>query len=133
MKTYKFRIYPTKTQKKVISNQLEICRQVYNKTLEYKINKYKEDKSSVSLYDLHKLLTIWKKENLEYKQVYSQVLQSVQERLDLAFKAFFKRLKSCKSGFPRFKGFGRLRSLTYKQSGFKVTNELKLSKSLFML
>ena len=114
MKTYKFRIYPTKTQKKVISNQLEICRQVYNKTLEYKINKHKEDKSSVSLYGLNKLLTAWKKENLEYNKVYSQALQSVQERIDLAFKAFFKRLKKGQSGFPRFKGFGRLRSITYK-------------------
>lgn len=128
MKTYKFRIYPTKTQKKVISNQLEICRHLYNKTLEYKINKYKEDKTSVSLYDLNKLLTKWKKENQEYNLVYSQALQSVQERIDLAFKSFFQRLKKGQAGFPRFKPVGRIRSITYKQAGFKISNELELSK-----
>ncbi len=63
-------------------------------------------------------------------KVYSQVLQNVTERVDLAFKAFFRRLKSGEEpGYPRFKGYGRYDSMTYAQTGFKVDGEwLDLSK-----
>ena len=63
-------------------------------------------------------------------KVYSQVLQNMTERVDLAFKAFFRGLKrSEKPGFPRFKGYGRYDSMTYAQSGFEVDGEwLDLSK-----
>jgi putative transposase len=40
----------------------------------------------------NKLLTAWKQEHSELKGVFSQVLQNVQERVDLAFKAFFRRV-----------------------------------------
>jgi putative transposase len=63
-------------------------------------------------------------------KVYSQVLQNVTERVDLAFKAFFRRLKAGEEpGHPRFKSYGRYDSMTYAQSGFKVDGEwLDLSK-----
>ncbi len=53
-------------------------------------------------------------------------------RLDLAFKAFFRRVKrGAKPGYPRFKGHGQLNSLTYPQNGFIFTDDhkkIKLSK-----
>jgi putative transposase len=50
--------------------------------------------------------------------------------VDLAFKAFFRRVKAGeKPGFPRFKGQGRYRSFTYKQFGFKLTDEGQLGLS----
>ena len=50
-----------------------------------------------------------KKQRPEFTQVYSQVLQQVAVRVDLAFKAFFRRVKARaktgeKAGFPRYKG-----------------------------
>lgn len=116
---YKFRIYPTKKQSKIIDFQLEVCRFLYNKTLEEKINKYKEEKKNVSLYELHNLLTVWKNENKEFKKVHSQVLQNVQVRVDLAFQRFFRE----KNGYPRFKGRFRYRSLIYPQSGFNFSKK----------
>jgi putative transposase len=42
------------------------------------------------------------------KSVYSQLLQNVAVRVDLAFKAFFRRCKVAgKPGYPRFRGKGR--------------------------
>ncbi len=129
-KTYKFRLYPTKPQQKQMERILELCRQVYNRTLEERKTAYAERGETLSKYTLNKLLPEWKKENPEYKEVFSQTLQEVQERVDLAFKHFFRRVKSGeKPGYPRFKGKGWYDSFTYPQMGFKLEdNILYLSK-----
>jgi len=66
----------------------------------------------------------------ELIEVFSQTLQNVQERVDLAFMAFFRRVKSGEEpGYPRFKGKGWYDSFTYPQLGFKLNNGvLRLSK-----
>ena len=56
----------------------------------------------------------------EFAVVGSQCIQDVLERLDKAYKAFFKRAKEGKAGFPRFKSFNRYNSFTLKQSGWKL-------------
>ena len=129
-KRYTFRIYPTKNQRKVLNKTLELCRFVYNKTLETRKNAWEQEHKSLSLYDTQKMLTAWKKENPELKQVYTQVLRSPQLRVDLAYKAFFRRIKLGDTpGYPRFKGEGRYDSFTYSQFGFAIQdNRLILSK-----
>ncbi len=102
-KTYKFRIYPNKPQQEQMERSLEICRQVYNRTIAERKNAYEERGETLSKYTLNKLLPEWKKENPEYKEVFSQTLQEVQERIDLAFKHFFRRVRNGhKPGYPRF-------------------------------
>jgi putative transposase len=66
----------------------------------------------------------------ELKEVYSHVLQNVTLRVELAFKAFFRRVKAGEEpGYPRFKGKGRYDSITYPQFGFGlVSGKLHLSK-----
>ena len=50
-----------------------------------------------------------------------EVLTDCHMRVDLAFKAFFKRVKSGETpGYPRFKSFGRYNSITYPQKGFSL-------------
>lgn len=74
---------------------------------------------------------MWKRERPSLSIVYSQVLQDVQRRVDKAFKGFFRRLKKGeRPGYPRFKGAGRYRSITYPQFGFNITDEgnLRLAK-----
>lgn len=129
-KTFKFRLNPTRRQRTLLNQTLEICRWVYNETLATRKNTWEQDKKSISLYDTHKLLTAWKKDRQELLQVYTQVLQNVQMRVDLAFKAFFRRVKAGeKPGYPRFRGCGRYDSFTFPQAGFAlVDNGLRLSK-----
>jgi len=121
---------------------LDICRWVYNETLALRKNAWEQEQKSVSNYDAHNLLPEWKVRHPELKLVYSQVLQEVQQRVDVAYKAFFRRVKNKnknkkneKAGYPRFKGKRRYDSFTYPQSGFKLdtttttnTNKLYLSK-----
>ena len=130
MKTFKYRRQPSKSQRTKLMQTLEICRWVYNETLATRKNCWEQDKKTLSLYDTNKLLTVWKQEHPELKNVHAQVLQNVQARVDLAFKAFFRRVKmNEKPGYPRFRGYGRYDSFTFKQSGFELQeNGLLLSK-----
>jgi putative transposase len=109
---------------------LELCRWVYNETLETRKNAWEQEGKALGLFETHKLLTLWKKDHPELKHVYAQVLQDAQARVDLAFKAFFRRVKAgSKPGYPRFRSHNRYDSFTFKQSGFALSNnDLLLSK-----
>src|SRR5438128_2452111 len=67
----------------------------------------------------------------EYQDIYSQVLQDVLLRLERAFQAFFRRVKSGEEpGYPRFKGQNRYDSFTYPQgSGFSLTHDSRVCLS----
>lgn len=121
LKSYLYRIYPTKSQISTLNRHLEICRHVYNDTLAYRKDSWETSKTHISLFDTNKLLPQWKKDHPEYKAVFSQVLQNSQVRVDLAYKAFFRRVKNGENpGYPRFKGYGRYDSITYPQLGFII-------------
>ena len=125
LRTYQFRVYPSKKIEKKLLNTLNICKNTYNKLLEVKINLYKETKKSLSKFDCNNLIKEW-----NIKEVHSQVLQNISDRVDKAFKNFFRRVKQKETpGFPRFKSFDRYKSFTFPQTGFKlIDNHLKLSK-----
>ncbi len=124
LKAYQYRLYPTKAQITRLNQTLEICRKVYNNTLVLRRNSWKYDQKSLSLFDTNKELTQWKKKFPELKTVFSQVLMNVQVRVDLAYKAFFRRVKSGENpGYPRFKSVGRYDSITYSQFGFKIEDK----------
>ncbi len=71
-----------------------------------------------------------KEEKPKLKDVHSQVLQEVVKRVDLAYQAFFCRVKEGEEpGYPRFKGHGQYDSFTYTQKGFSLKpGKLWLSK-----
>ncbi len=128
MKTFKYRLQPSKSQRTKLLQTLELCRWVYNETLAARKNAWEQERKALSLYDTNKLLTLWKAEHPELKSVYSQVLQNTQARVDLAFRAFFRRVKAGeKPGHPRFRGCGRYDCFTFKQYGFKL-----LDKGVFL-
>ena len=129
-KTYKFRLFPSKEQIHILNNTLELCRWTYNQTLAYRKERWESEQKNTSKYDTHHLLPLWKQEKPELGSVYSQVLQNVQERVDLAFQAFFRRVRNHENpGYPRFKGRGWYDSFIYPQTGFKIVDgKLRLSK-----
>ncbi|MCJ7445874.1 MAG: transposase, partial [Methanotrichaceae archaeon] len=117
-------------QDSTMNQSLELCRQVYNDTLALRKDIWEKENKTITLYDTNSILVSWKAKRPDLSQVYSQVLQQVQVRADLAFKAFLRRVKAGENpGYPRFKGKGRYDSLTYKQLGFKIDNgKLHLAK-----
>lgn len=116
--SYKFRLQPTAAQETLLKQTLELCRWTYNETLATRKTAWETEKKAISRYDTNKLLPEWKTKKPELSEVYSQVLQNVQERVDLAFRSFFQRVKKGDTpGYPRFKGFGGYDSVTYPQYG----------------
>jgi putative transposase len=117
-KAFKYRVYLTNGQRRILEQQLEECRWVYNNTLEVRRDAYTNG-MKCGLYDTQAFLPSWKADRPSLKLVHSQVLQNVQVRVDLAFQAFFQRVKKGAEdvGYPRWKQFGRYDSITYPQYG----------------
>ena len=124
LKMFQYRIYPTKQQARKLSGILEECRWLYNHLLEKRRESWEQEGKGLSLYDQINSLTILKQERPSLKSVHSQVLQNVAVRIDLAFKAFFRRVKAGDTpGYPRFRGHDRYDSFTFPQSGFSITHD----------
>ncbi len=78
----------------------------------------------------HARIVVLRGEHPALASLHAQVLQNVAVRIDLAMKAFFRRVKAGETpGFPRFRGAGRYDSFCYPQSGFSLHGErVRLSK-----
>jgi putative transposase len=129
--TFKYRLSPTHSTRKKLENTLEQCRWVYNQTLALRKDAWEQAARHVSYFETKRMLPIWKAQRPALKEAHSQVLQKVTERVELAFQAFFRRVKAGeeKPGYPRFRGPGWYDSFTYTQTGFALHGDrLWLSK-----
>ena len=132
-KTCKYRRYPNKQQQRLLEQQLlEECRWLYNHLLynhllynhllyNHLLSKrraaWEQNQESVRLYDQHATLPPLKAERPTLAGVQSQVLQNAAVRIDLAFQAFFRRVREGdkEPGYPRFRGKWRYDSITFPQ------------------
>jgi putative transposase len=119
-KTFRYRLYPTPAQETALEHTLDECRWLYNRLLEERKLAWDETETSVSLFQQHERIPVLKAEHPGLADVHSQVLQNVAVRIDLAFEAFFRRVKAGEMpGYPRFRGRGWYDSLCYPQAGRK--------------
>ena len=124
-KMFQYRLYPTRKQLHKLNETLETCRWLYNHLLATRKETYEQTGKGLSLYGQQSTFPALKQEHPLLESVHSQVLQNVAVRVDLAFKAFFRRVREHaeEPGFPRFKGYGRYDSFTFPQSGFSLTHD----------
>lgn len=129
-RTIKARLYPTKLQVEKLNSWLSLCCELYNAGLQERRDAYKLNRVSISYPHQNKQLTEIKQIRTEMKEVNSQVLQDPLRRLDKAFKAFFRRIKSGqKTGYPRFKSWKRYRSFSVSHHRYKIKgNKFNLSR-----
>lgn len=117
-KTFKYRIYPGPGQRRKLEAGLESCRFLYNHLLGARKDTFEGTGYGLTLYDQNYTLPQLRSTNERLASVHSQVLQNVSVRVDLAMKAFFRRVKAKETpGYPRFRGKGRYSSFTYPQAG----------------
>ena len=117
-KTYLYKARINKQTEDNCRKWLDLCRILYNQSLEQRIKVYKEKKESISAFEQMSQLPKLRKSSVEFKAVGSQVFQDVIQRLDKAYKSFFQRVKqgNGKVGFSRFKSRNRYDPFTFKQS-----------------
>ncbi len=131
MRAFKFRLYPTPKQEKILQEHLFLCFKLYNTAIEHRREAYRITQKSISYNEQQNELPKLREEFFEYANIHSQVLQNVLSRVDGAFKGFFRRVKISKdgAGFPRYKSLDRYDSFCYPQSGFAIkNNRIELSK-----
>ena len=70
-KTYQYRLHLTRGQTRILEQQLEECRWVYNQTLATRKQVYEDTGKSLTLYDTINLLPEWKAARKTLKLVHS--------------------------------------------------------------
>jgi len=114
MRTFRYRLYPTRRQADALEGQLDFACDLYNAALEQRRTAFRDHGVSVRLGDQqHELTALRREAGLDMNYIAQQM---VLERLDLAFQAFFRRLRSGeKPGFPRFKPRQRFNTLAWRK------------------
>lgn len=126
IKSYKYRLNPTKAQKVLLDKHFGCSRFVYNYFLNQKIEQYKETKKSDTFNAQSRKLTELKKKEdfLWLNEVNSQSSQNVLKNLDCAFQNFFKM----KQGFPKFKSKRKNNSFSVPQAIKLVGDKISVNK-----
>jgi putative transposase len=131
VKTFVYRLYPTKAQERRLNETLDVCRNWYNACLAERRDVYAAEDRTVGKFEQLAKVKDFRKDDPRARQVHSHVVQVATADLDKAFQAFFRRVKAGeKPGYPRFKGYNRFDSFGFKEygNGFKIDGRrLKLS------
>jgi len=109
MKTFVFRLYPNKEQRRRLSACLYESRQLYNEMLESEKQHYQDSGKFLGKYGL---ATLFKGRSTAH--VPASTVQCLADRLDKALKAFLAR-RNEGQGFPRFKSGNQWHSIQLRQ------------------
>jgi len=125
IKSFKYRFFTNKTQDIALGNLFDSARFLYNCALEQRIICWKQWRKSINYYDQAAALKEIRSFDEGLAQLNYSAAQDILRRLDKAFQAFFRRIKSNdKPGFPRFKGKDHFDSITFPTygDGIKLKN-----------
>ena len=123
LKTFKFKLYSGNSNQ--IDHHINIACFIYNHCISLKKRFYRRFKKSLSKNDLQKHLTKLKKlkKFSFFKELGSQVIQDITDRIEKGYQAFFKHdNKKC----PDKKKLVQYKSITYKQAGYKKLEDNKI-------
>jgi len=114
-----YRLYPTSTQEEGLWKRLWLHFILYNGGLQERISAWRHsDRISITFQDQCRSLTDIRAFDEDFASLNAQSEQVTLKRLDLAFQAFFRRVKAGETpGFPRFKSFRRFPGWGYKTRG----------------
>jgi putative transposase len=123
--TYHYKLYGSQKNHH-LDDSLRIACNIYNHCISLHKRYYKIFKKKISLYTLQKHITKLKSLKIyEYwNKINSQTIQDVTERIERSYQAFFKNTKKARP--PKFKCFRKYKSITFKQTGFKLLDNNKI-------
>ena len=130
VRTYVYRLHPTRAQHAQLQTILRDQRHLYNAALQERREAWSKSGISVKLNDQTKSLTEIRHFDDAYGGVPYNISKWTLKRLDDAFKGFFRRLKSRgKAGFPRFRTVSRWNSFGLHQIAGVRLRDLRLAFS----
>ena len=114
-----YRLYPKPRQAEALEEQRRLHQRLYNALLEQRIDAYRKQRVSLNFAAQCREITALRRELPEYKALHAHSQQVTAKRVDLAFRAFFRRVKegARRAGFPRFKSIARYPGFGYKAHG----------------
>ena len=136
MITYRFKLYNSKRNRK-LHRQINAAGLVYNHCIALHKRYYKIFGKSLNMYQLQKHLTKLKGiSRFAYiKEIGSQAVQEITQRIDRAYKLFFRNLKhKIRTAPPSFKKIKKYKSFTLKQTGWKLdeaSNSITIGKQRY--
>ena len=125
IKTYCFKLYKSKRNKK-LHKQINIAGLIYNHCIALHKRYYRLFHKSLNMYQLINHLAKLKKiSRFAYmNELGSQAVQEIAQRIDRAYKLFFRNLRhKIRTAPPSFKKVLKYKSFTLKQCGYKYTGE----------
>jgi putative transposase len=147
VKSFKYRLCPTRKQTDKLQWTLDRCRELYNAALQERRDGYAVIKNRPDFYDAHAPEHAPQSHNInyssqahqlpdikdlreEYQNIHSQVLQDVLRRVEKGMQNFFRRVKKgATPGYPRFQGRDRYESFTYPQGGYSLSSDNRVCLS----
>jgi putative transposase len=113
-----YRLYPTEGQKASMLDMKGAHMRLYNAFLEQRRLAWRRQGISLGKSEQSAELTRLRQEDSEIGALNAQSCQVTLNRVDLAFQAFFRRVKAGEEpGYPRFKTFNRFSGWGYKTHG----------------
>ena len=131
MKTYKFKLYRTK-QNRCIHWQINASGSIYNHCIALHKRYYKMFGKHLNMYKLMKHIAKLRKRIKYWRAVGSQAVQDICQRIDKAYKLFFKQFKRGTRP-PSFKKTRKYKSFTLKQAGYKFLsgNKIRIGNRIY--
>lgn len=115
LRSYKYRLYPTRSQAVALNGMLGAFCDLYNAGLQQRIEAYQRQRKSLRYVDQANELRAVRLADERLAGYSYSAEQQVLRRLDKAFAAFFRRLKTKgKAGFPRFRAKSRFDSAEFR-------------------
>ena len=120
---FRFRAYTDVQTLRALKAQLKLACEIYNTLRWADIYFYQRDGKGLTRTELRQLALDLRKQDEQYQQLYSQVVQQIADRYYEARQRFFEGL----ARFPKEKKPHKWYSLVYPQSGWKIleTREIR--------
>ena len=124
LRTMSIRLYPSRAQTERLDHLLFVGRVTFNRALESRIYWYKASGKTLSYYDQCSDLTELRRADCFWSDIPLEIQRDALRRVDKAYKAFFRRVKTGKpGGFPRFKSQNRWNTFTNNGCGNPVKGD----------
>jgi|GEM_PF-3475279 len=108
------KLFPTASQGARLQACLGVCRELYNAALQQRRDAWRSRRLRIDNKRQYAELTELRAADPRVASIYRELQDAALHKLDLAFRAFFRRCKKGEApGFPRFRAARRYRSLEF--------------------